>query len=420
MTGTQSKDETMLVSLRAIDLTNEQGFFCGRILADLGVDVIKVERPGGDPARNISPFYKDRITSETSLFWFAYNANKRGITLNIESRDGQEILKKLVKTADFVIESFPCGYMDNLSLGYPVLGGVNPKIIMASITPFGSTGPYKNYKSCELVNMAMSGLMNLSGDPDRPPVIISFPHACLNAGAQAAVAMLAAGYWREKTGKGQHIDVAIRESIIQMIAQPIAHWTINRVRIRRAGQHRIGWGPGLVRQIWPCKDGFVIFLLGGGGARARTNKALIDWMDGEGMAGDFLRQVDWQSFDMAKTTEDFIRPLEDAIGKFFLTHTKAELFTGGAERHVDIYPVNDCRDIAEEIQLKERDYWTEVEHPELGIHVTYPGTFVRSSEIWAGVRHRAPRIGEHNEEIFTKELGFSHAELALLKQTHII
>jgi crotonobetainyl-CoA:carnitine CoA-transferase CaiB-like acyl-CoA transferase len=420
MTGEPKKDEAMLASLRALDLTNEQGFFCGRVLADLGVDVIKVEKPGGDPARNIGPFYKDMANPETSLFWFAYNANKRGMTLNIECCDGQAIFKSLVKTADFVIESFPCGYMDSLGLGYSALEKINPGIIMASISPFGATGPYRDYKSCELVNMAMSGLMNLSGDPDRPPVIISFHHACLHAGAQAAVAMLAAGYWREETGKGQHIDVAIRESIIQMIAQPIAHWTINRVRVRRAGQHRIGWGPGLVRQIWPCQDGFVIFLLGGGGLRARTNRALTTWIDSEGMASDFMNEFNWDTFDMAATTEDVIRTLEEAIGKFFLRHTKAELFEEGARRRVDIYPVNDCRDIAEDVQLKERGFWTWVEHPELGVNLTYPGAFIKSSETCIGVRHRAPLIGEHNEDIYTKELGLSRAQLATLKQGNII
>jgi crotonobetainyl-CoA:carnitine CoA-transferase CaiB-like acyl-CoA transferase len=418
--GEPVRDKAMLESLRAIDFTNEQGFFCGRILADLGVDVIKVEKPGGDPARNIGPFYKDRDSPDTSLFWFAYNAGKRGITLDIESRDGQDILKKLIKTADFVIESFPCGYLDNLGLGYSALEDVNPEIIMASITPFGSSGPYSTYKSCELVNMAMSGLMNLSGDPDRPPVMISFLHACLHAGAQAAVALLAASYWRGEKGKGQHIDVAVRESIIQMIAQPIAHWTINRVQVKRAGQHRIGWGPGLVRQIWPCKDGFVIFLLGGGGVRARTNKALTDWMDNEGMAGDFMKGFDWDSFDMAATTEDVIRALEGDIGKFLLRHTKAELFEEGARRRVDIYPVNDCRDIAEELQLKERDFWTEIEHPELGVNITYPGAFVKSSELDLRVRHRAPLIGEHNEDIYINELGLTHTELAALKQGNII
>jgi len=366
------------------------------------------------------PFYQDKATMETSLFWFAYNANKRGITLDIESRDGREIFERLVKTADFVIESFPCGYLDGLGLGYSRLSEINPKIIMASITPFGSTGPYKDYKSCELVNMAMSGLMNLSGDPDQPPVIISFPHICLHAGAQAAVAMLAACYWREESGRGQHIDVAIRESIIQMIAQTLAHWEINRVKVKRAGQYRIGWGPGLVRQIWPCKDGFVIFLLGGGGVRVKTNRALTSWLDSEGMASDFMKELDWENFDMAATTAEVIEKLEEDIGKFLLSHTKVELFDGGAKRDVDIYPVNDCRDIAEELQLKERSFWTEIEHPELGISLTYPDAFIKSSETYAGMRHRAPLIGEHNEDIYIKEMGFSQAELTSLKQGNII
>jgi crotonobetainyl-CoA:carnitine CoA-transferase CaiB-like acyl-CoA transferase len=414
------EEEVMADSFRALDLTNEQGFFCGRILADLGVEVIKVERPGGDPARNIGPFYQGRPSPETSLFWFAYNANKKGITLDIETRDGQDIFKRLVSTADIVIESFPCDYMDSLDLGYSTLREENPGIVWASITPFGSTGPYRDYKSCELVNTAMSGLMNLSGDPDRAPVIISFPHICLHAGAQTAVAIMAACYYREETGKGQHIDVAIRESVIQMIAQPIVHWTMNRVRIRRSGQQRIGWGPGLVRQIWPCKEGFVIFVLGGGGLRARTNRTLVDWMDSEGMAVDSLKQVNWDAFDMATTSEDFVRSYEEQIGKFFLRHTNKELFEEGIRRHVDIYPVADCKDVADQVQLKERGFWIEVEHPELGARLTYPGAFVKSTEIRTEASHRAPLIGEHNEEIYVKGLGFSHAELTMLKQAKII
>jgi benzylsuccinate CoA-transferase BbsE subunit len=410
----------MAESFRAIDLTEGGGLFCGRILADLGFDVIKVERPEGDPARNIGPFYKDWVSPEASLFWFAYNANKRGITLNIQSRDGQEIFKRLVKTADVVIESFPVGYMNRLGLGYSTLTEVNPKIIMAAITPFGSTGPYKDYRSCEIVNMAMSGLMYLSGDPDRPPVMISFPHACLHAASQATVAILAACYWCEETGQGQQIDISIRESVIQMIVQVFAHWTINRVRIHRAGQQRVGWGPGLVRQIWPCKDGFVIFLLGGGSFRARPNQALVDWMDSEGMADDLLKKVDWDAFDMATTREEFLGSLQKAIANFFLRHTKARLFEEGVKRRIDIYPVADCKDIAEQIQLKERGFWIEVEHPELGDHLTYPGAFVKSTEIRAEVRHRAPIIGEHNEEIYGRELGFSHSELSVLKQSGII
>ncbi len=409
----------MPISFRVLDLTDEQGFFCGRILADLGAEVIKVERPGGDPSRNIGPFYLGRPSPETSLFWFAYNANKKGITLNIESRDGQDIFRRLVKKADVVIESLACGYMDSLGLGYLNLREINPRIVMASITPFGSTGPYRSFKSCELVNMAMSGLMNLSGDPDRPPVEVSFPHACLHAGAQAAVAVLAACYHQEEAGKGQHVDVSVRESVIQMIVQPLVHWYLNRVRIRRAGQQRIGWGPGLVQQIWPCKEGFVIFVLGGGALRAGPNRSLIAWMDSEGMAGDLTR-VNWDAFDMATTTEDFIRSFEKQVAAFFLTLTKAELFEEGMVRHVDIYPVADCRDIAEQTQLKERDFWTDLDHPELGVRLTYPGTFLKSTEFNAQTTRRAPLIGEHNEEIYAKDLGFSKADLAMFQQAGVI
>ncbi len=120
-----------------LDLTDEKGLFCGKLLGDLGADVIKVEGPGGDPARKIGPFYHDEVDPEKSLFWFAFNNNKRGITLNIEAADGQELFKRLVKRADFVIESFPPGYMDKLGLGYSALEKVNPAIIMVSITPFG-------------------------------------------------------------------------------------------------------------------------------------------------------------------------------------------------------------------------------------------------------------------------------------------
>jgi crotonobetainyl-CoA:carnitine CoA-transferase CaiB-like acyl-CoA transferase len=133
----KKKANTLLAPYRALDLTDEKGLLCGKTLADMGADVIKVERPGGDPARRIGPFYHDEPDPEKSLYWFACNTNKRGITLNIETTDGQEIFKRLVKTADFVIESFDPGYMSSLGLGYPDLEKINPKIIMVSITPFG-------------------------------------------------------------------------------------------------------------------------------------------------------------------------------------------------------------------------------------------------------------------------------------------
>jgi crotonobetainyl-CoA:carnitine CoA-transferase CaiB-like acyl-CoA transferase len=178
--GAMKIGKSPLEGYLALDLTDEKGFLCGRILGDLGVDVIKVEPPGGDPSRRIAPFYKDIPDPEKSLYWFAYNANKRGITLNIESEEGKEIFKKLVKTAHFVIESHSPGYMDSLGLGYPSLSRVNRAIILTSITPFGQAGPYASYKASDITEMGMCGLMYLCGDPDLPPARISFPQAYLH------------------------------------------------------------------------------------------------------------------------------------------------------------------------------------------------------------------------------------------------
>ena len=144
----------LLNSCRVLDLTDEKGFLCGKILADLGADVVKIEKPGGDKARSLGPFYHEEPDPEKSLYWFAYNLNKKGITLNIESEEGRQIFTKLVRNADFVIESFAPGYLDDLGLSYLKLSQTNPRIILTSITPFGRTGPYKDYKASDIHSKA--------------------------------------------------------------------------------------------------------------------------------------------------------------------------------------------------------------------------------------------------------------------------
>ncbi len=164
-------DMPMLMSgYRALDLTDEKGFLCGQFLGGLGVDVIKVERPGGDISRNIPPYYKDIVHPEKSLYWMHGNRNKRGITLDIENPEGREIFEELVRTADFVFESFDPGYMESLGLGYPALEKINPRIIMTSISPYGQTGPYSGFKYDDLTLFAMGSTMLLSGEEDRAPV----------------------------------------------------------------------------------------------------------------------------------------------------------------------------------------------------------------------------------------------------------
>ena len=200
------KNEGMLSPYRVLDLTNERGFFSGKLLGDLGADVIKIERPGGDPARRFGPFFHDIPDPEKSLFWMGLNTNKRGITLNIETAAGQAIFKKLCQTADILFESFDPGYMEGLGLGYTALREINPRLIVASVTGFGQSGPYRDYKTPSIVIWSLSGQAYITGDADRPPLSTSYPIPYFFGAMQAAIGALVALYHRVVTGHGQYVD----------------------------------------------------------------------------------------------------------------------------------------------------------------------------------------------------------------------
>jgi len=417
----KEQEELALDPYRVLDLSDEKGLLCGKILGDLGADVIKIERPGGDPARKIGPFYKDTPDPEKSLYWFAYNTNKRGITLNIETTEGKKLFKRMVEKADFLIESFPVGYMDELSLGYSALSKINPGIIMISISHFGQTGPYKNYKGCDIVDMAMSGYMYVCGDPDRPPVAISVPQAYLLAAADAASGATIALYHRRLTGEGQFVDVSIQEAMTILPYDCRIYWELTEHITRREGHflvRRVGDDLRRERQTWVCKEGHVSFITGSAIFTGRMS-ALMEWITEEGMADDFVKGVDWKNFDLSLVNSEFIRQVDDRIEKFFKTHTSSELYKGAVEKKIILYPVTTPKDIAENQQLEAREFWEPVSHPELGNTITYPGEFLKATEMSLNIRQRAPLIGEHNEEVFG-ELGFTKEKLLALKQDNII
>ena len=201
--------EGFLEGYRILDLTDAKGHLCGRILGDMGADVIKIEPPGGDPVRNRGPFYHDEPHPERDLNWFFANANKRGITLDLKTIDGLEIFKRLVGGAEVIIESFPPGYMEELGLDYASLIGIKPDIIFSSITPFGQDGPYAHYRVTDLVAASMGGMVYVHGDADRVPVRISVPHAYFLGSQHAAMGTITALYDRELTGEGQLVETSI-------------------------------------------------------------------------------------------------------------------------------------------------------------------------------------------------------------------
>lgn len=389
----RDNESGMLSPYRVLDLTDEKGWLCAKLLGDLGADVIKIEPPGGDPGRNIGPFYHDEIDPQKSLYWFAYNASKRGITLDIESKDGQETFKKLVKSADFVIESFNPGYMDKIGLGYSALEKLNSGIIFVSITPFGQAGPYKDYKAPGIVAWAMSGHMYSCGDASRPPIQISYhPQAYLNGGAEGAVGAIMALHHRQLTGEGQQVDISVQHVLSQVSWSLFSRWDSEKVIKTRSVQ--------LPNQgiLWPCKDGYVVFFFHGSGMLATWyNPPFLKWMDKYGMAPDFMKEHDWES--ALPVTDEMLARMRQSVAQFFMAHPKTQLFREGDKFGRAPYPLSDIKDALESIQLADRKFWTEIRHPELNSVVTYPGAFAKCSEAPPRTSRRAPLIGEHNHEI---------------------
>ena len=416
--------DSLLAPFRVLDLTDEKGFLCGRVLGDFGADVIKIEPPGGDPGRAVGPFYHDITHPEKSLYWMAYNANKRGVTLNIEAAEGREVFNKLVKSADFVIESFKPGRMAKLGLGYEDLRQVNPGIIMTSITSFGQSGPWQDYKGSDIALWALSSYMYVTGDEDRPPVCPSFPQAFLHAGLEAASASLIALHHRQLTGEGQWVDVSAQDALAIVNLQNQQYWNLAKFNPKRAGSSQMLSGVRWSRQkrLWKCRDGFVIFIISSGHMGAPGNKALTEWMTSEGLAPEFMQKINWDTFDPQgqELTDEQYRGMIVAISGFFERHTKAELYEEAVQKRIVLYPCNTTEDLMHDAQLKARDFWTEIPHAELGGTLTYPRPCVAFSEAPCDIRRRAPLIGEHNEEVYVGELGYSKEDLARFREKRVI
>jgi crotonobetainyl-CoA:carnitine CoA-transferase CaiB-like acyl-CoA transferase len=411
--------DSLLSGFRALDLTNEKGFVCGKILAALGVEVIKVERPGGDPARGIPPFLHNTPDPEKSLYWYAFNTDKRSITLSLEVRQGQDVFRKLVEKADFVLESFVPGYMDSLGLGYEALRQVNPRIIMTSITPFGQKGPYAQYKGNELIASAMGGVLLTTGEPDRPPVREGPDSVYFRTGAAAALGTVIAHRHREITGEGQQIDVSLQGVVASRTFTNLVMWEFTKHLIKRSGSVR-KIGPRATRWIWQCKDGYVFWAFMPGRFGAPANRALSKWIDEDGLENPLNKIPDWDELDISLISRGELATYEEAMARFFMNHTKKEIAEEGLKRGINAASVESPADVLENRQLKARGYWVDLENPESNSTLMYPRQFFLCDHTQNFVKHRAPLIGEHNEDIYAKELGLSSTEIATLKKTGVI
>ncbi|HEY3134440.1 MAG TPA: CoA transferase [Blastocatellia bacterium] len=398
----------LLKPYRVLDLTGPLGFLTGRILADLGADVIKIEPPGGDPSRRLPP-----LAGPESLYWLAYNANKRSVTLDISGDEGRGLFLKLLATSDFVIESFQPGTLETLGLSYDALSKEQPALILVSITPFGEQGPYRDFQASDLEIMAASGAMSLAGERGGEPMRITVPQAPMWAGAEAAMGALTALAYRGVTGRGQHVDVSAQAAVISALAHAPAFWDLNRVNPERDGIYVTGRNVNgaKMRAFWQCRDGWINFIIYGGAAGRHTNQQLVGWMDEKAMAPEWLKQIDWSTFDVTTTTQGFVDEIEAPIAEFFSTLTKQQFLDGVLHRQMLGYPVSTVEDISNDRQLAARYFWQDVPCPGLDSTLKYPGGFAIINGERLRIRRPAPRVGEHNHEVFVEELGLSAFEI---------
>ena len=393
MMESQGKEIALLAGLQVLDLADEKACFCSKLLADMGAEVIKIERPRGDTSRWLAPFWGDTPHPEKSLFFWYNNTSKLGITLDLETEKERNIFLRLAQKADVIVESFSPGYLKKIGLDYEVLSDKNPRLILVSVTGFGQTGPYKEYKSCDIVASALGGQMYVCGMPDAPPLKPYGQQSYYVASLFAAVGILIAIHERHRSGKGQHIDISLQEAVAATLEHVMVRYFYEKVVPRRQGN--LHWTNSTC--LLPCKDGYILLTFN------REWETLIELLDSEGMAAD-LNEEKWREEDYRRQHAGHII---EVLACWTRTHATAELFELGQLMHFPWAPVSSPPDVFSNPQLRARNFFIPVDHPEAGASFVYLGAPCKfSSSSWS-IRRRAPLIGEHNAQVCGEESGLS-------------
>lgn len=406
-----------LAHYRVLDLTEQFGSLCGRILGDLGADVIKIERPNGDPSRRLPPFVDDIPEPNGSLSWWAANWNKRSITIDLLTDDGQALMRQLVTTADFVVESFPPGHLAELGIAYEDLRRCNPALVLTSITPFGDEGPRTRWAASDITLMAAGGWMHLAGNEDRAPLRCSAPQADVQASAQAAMGAMVAHHHRRLTGKGQRVVASIQAAVLNTLIEIPAMWEIGD-KIPQRGL-RSEWGPLMQRWLFRCADGYITWKWFVDRGRGRRNQGMIDWMREEG-ADEGLADWDFEELTLYNMTQQQVDQMEDTVQRFLSPRTKKEIYSEALKRRFLSFPVNTPKDIVNDPQMSNRRFFREMRHVDRSEPVLYPGPFVLSTTADYAPRTPPPAVGEHTIEVLTELLDLSRDEVVTLAESEVI
>ena len=405
--------EQLLSDIKVLDLTHYiAGPYCTKLLADRGADVIKIEKPGkGDGARRLGPFFGNEPHPEKSGLFLHLNTNKRGITLNLKSGSGKKLFKELLKGIDILVENFSPRVMPGLGLGYDTLEKVNPKLVMTSISNFGQNGPYRDFKTAELIISGMGHAMNTQGDPEREPVKMAGNLMQYQAGVIAAIATMTALFTARQQGIGQHVDISVMEVHLGSMdrrAQNLLGHAYNPTEVSERAPYGVGAGfPG---GNYPCKDGYFSIV---GGARFGFWPRTVAMLD----MPELLEDPRFCTPEAQGKLENY-----EAFTQIFLPwcmeHTKEEIMALGQEKRVLVAPVNNAEDLVNDPHMKARDSFMDIDHPMVG-KIKYPKAPFRASGAPFEIKRPAPLLGKHNEEVYGR-LGYSQEELVKLSETGVI
>ena len=385
------------------------GPYCAKLLADMGADVFKIEQPhSGDDSRRRGPFPDDIPHQEKSGLFLYLNSNKKGLTLDAKKNAGEKIFKKLIEQTDVLIEDRSPGEMEALGLDYEKLKAVNPGLVMISITPFGRSGSFKDYKAYQLNTVHASGqgymLPIPALDMERPPVKVGGHSSGFDVGLVAVVAVTAAYYWKVLTGQGQFIEVSKQEALMSMQRVESVTFANDQVVITRGGD-KVRKMPG---GILPCKDGYVV----------AVTPEEHQWHSLVKLIGD----PEWAKEDWCRDPvirAENAEKINELIIEWTMKHTKEEIFRQGQALSCPIAPVNTAEDIYHSEQFKSRNFFVDMEHPAIG-KIPFPSSSFRFSKTPWKLVQAAPLLGEHNEEIYGQRLGVSKEDLAVLKNEGVI
>jgi crotonobetainyl-CoA:carnitine CoA-transferase CaiB-like acyl-CoA transferase len=394
-----------LVGYRVLDLGGPLSLHCTKLLADMGADVIKIESPSGDESRRIPPFKDDTPHSEKSLYFLHFNTNKRGITLDVEKPDGRAILLELCNKADVVIETFRPSRAKELRLTYQDLSAGNPRLIVASITPFGQNGPWRDYKANDMAGIALGNLLYLAGEPGEPPLQPPGEIAYGMASTYGAFGIAVALYHRLESGKGQHIDVSMHECAGHIAGYFIPNYGYTGAKPARAsrkGEETDLYDP------YQTKNGYArIFII-----PVEQWRRLVDWMGKPAsIAGPEFEKMSYR-----RQHPDIV---VGAIAEFCSRHTKEELYEEGQKRRIAVTPINTAGEFIEMEQTKARELFVDMEHPVIGKYKQF-GVVPRLMDTPGGIYRPAPLLGEHNWEIYLDELGMNNDDLVALRCDGVI